>query len=167
MSNEYGLDVKYFQKWIKRALMDISRYTPSELARELLRMSRTANSDVIHEPEFDQWVPKPEPLKGEWWMCLSNDTNRCAPMVKVPQGWASIMMKDGTPIDTFISPDNCLIPMFRMVKAETGNVNYEKGQGHHCWWLKRNGIEIANFDNELHVDEIVSMNTAYHDTVNT
>lgn len=34
---------------------------------------------------------------------------------------------------------------------------YSKGNGHHCFWLKKNGKAIANFDNESDVDEIIEM----------
>jgi len=34
---------------------------------------------------------------------------------------------------------------------------YGKTQGHHCWWLTVNGKEIANFDNESDVDEIIAL----------
>jgi hypothetical protein len=51
MNNDYGLDVQYFRKWLDR-LSDISRYKPSELARELARMSRTADDKVMLEDEF-------------------------------------------------------------------------------------------------------------------
>ena len=52
-TNEYGLDVDYFQKWLAR-LQDISRFTPDELARELARMARAADSSVLNEKEFRQ-----------------------------------------------------------------------------------------------------------------
>ena len=52
-TNRYGLDVAYFRKTINRELNhDISNYTPSELARVLARLSRTADSKVMFEPEF-------------------------------------------------------------------------------------------------------------------
>ncbi len=34
---------------------------------------------------------------------------------------------------------------------------YTKTQGHHCWWLNKNGKALANFDNEREVDEIIKM----------
>jgi hypothetical protein len=52
MTNRYGVDVDYFEKWIKRSLSDLSNYKPDELARELARMARTADSEVLREPEF-------------------------------------------------------------------------------------------------------------------
>lgn len=57
MTNEYGLDVSYFQKIIKRELLDIRRQTPSDLARVLARMSRTADPSVMFEPEFRALEP--------------------------------------------------------------------------------------------------------------
>ena len=54
MTNEYGLDVDYFERLIKRELSDIRNQTPSDLARVFARMSVTADSSVIFEEEF-QW----------------------------------------------------------------------------------------------------------------
>lgn len=34
---------------------------------------------------------------------------------------------------------------------------YSKGNGHHCFWLKKNGKAIANFDNESDVDAILEL----------
>lgn len=34
---------------------------------------------------------------------------------------------------------------------------YSKGQGHHCWWLKKDGVSLAHFDKESDVDEIIEM----------
>ena len=50
--NEYGLDVSYFKNWLMRVHRDIKQYTPDELARELARMSRTADDKVMKEDEF-------------------------------------------------------------------------------------------------------------------
>lgn len=66
--NEYGLDAEYFAEKLKLILRDISRYTPAEMARELARMSVTADESVLGEDEFKQggWIsvkermPKPE-----------------------------------------------------------------------------------------------------------
>ncbi|MGU5685240.1 hypothetical protein ACV1DN_13610 [Aeromonas allosaccharophila] len=52
MTNEYGLDVDYFRKRLKRVLRGIERYTPEELARELARTAATASQEVLNEPEF-------------------------------------------------------------------------------------------------------------------
>lgn len=51
-SNRYGVDVSYFKKWFDRAFKDLSNYKPDELARELARMSRTADDTVLLESEF-------------------------------------------------------------------------------------------------------------------
>jgi len=53
MKNEYGLDVSYFKAKIKRIIRDIDRYTPDEFAREMARMSVTADGSVIKEKEFN------------------------------------------------------------------------------------------------------------------
>lgn len=50
--NEYGLDVGYFEKIIKRELSDISCFKPDEFARVCLRMAMTASSETINEKEF-------------------------------------------------------------------------------------------------------------------
>jgi len=36
---------------------------------------------------------------------------------------------------------------------------YSKTQGHHCWWLNKNGKALANFDNEKEVDAIIEQST--------
>ena len=33
---------------------------------------------------------------------------------------------------------------------------YTKIQGHHCWWLAKNGKSLANFDSESDVDDIIN-----------
>tara|TARA_R110002153_G_scaffold156209_2_gene308304 strand:+ start:216 stop:407 length:192 start_codon:yes stop_codon:yes gene_type:complete len=58
MSNEYGLDCKYFQRKLKLIIRDAINYTPSEMARELARMSKAADSSVIlNEEEFNTVMP--------------------------------------------------------------------------------------------------------------
>lgn len=52
MTNQWGLDVQYFERLIKRELSDIRNQTPSDLARVFARMSRTADKDVMFESEF-------------------------------------------------------------------------------------------------------------------
>lgn len=46
------LDSNYFAKKIKIILRDIKDYQSDELARELLRLGRTADDSVLSEPEF-------------------------------------------------------------------------------------------------------------------
>ena len=54
MTNEYGLDVDYFERLIKRELSDIRSQTPNDLARVFARMSKTADESVIFfEDEFN------------------------------------------------------------------------------------------------------------------
>lgn len=53
--NRYGLDVAYFRKLINRELnRSLVDFTPDELARVFARASRTADPDVMHEPEFSR-----------------------------------------------------------------------------------------------------------------
>lgn len=59
MPNEYGLDHHYFTEKLEIIQRDISRYTPDELARELARLSRTADAKVLAEPEFNQQATQP------------------------------------------------------------------------------------------------------------
>jgi len=54
MKNEYGLDVSYFKKKLKLIVRDADRYTPDEMARELLRLSSAASTKVVIEPEFQK-----------------------------------------------------------------------------------------------------------------
>lgn len=52
-TNRYGLDVAYFRNLFNRELnRTLQDYKPSELARNLLRMARTADDSVIAEDEF-------------------------------------------------------------------------------------------------------------------
>jgi len=56
MENRYGVDVTYFEVWNDRIFNSesgLTNYKPDELARELARMSRTADSEVLKEPEFN------------------------------------------------------------------------------------------------------------------
>ena len=32
---------------------------------------------------------------------------------------------------------------------------YSKTEGHHCWWLNKDGKALANFDDEKEVDAII------------
>ncbi len=50
--NRYGVDTQYFTLWFDRSLRELENYKPGELARELARMSRTADSSVLLEKEF-------------------------------------------------------------------------------------------------------------------
>ena len=60
MTNEYGLDVHYFEKVIKRELSDIGRQRPSDLARVFARLSVTADRSVIFEDEFQRLAKTPQ-----------------------------------------------------------------------------------------------------------
>lgn len=37
------------------------------------------------------------------------------------------------------------------------NVKYTKTEGHHCWWLNKDGKALASFDNEKDVDDIITL----------
>jgi hypothetical protein len=51
--NRYGVDVSYFRKTINRELnRPLSDFRPDELARVFARLSKTADPDVMSEPEF-------------------------------------------------------------------------------------------------------------------
>ena len=51
--NEYGLDTHYFESKLS-GFTDLSRFTPAELSRSLLRLAVTADADVFLEPEFQK-----------------------------------------------------------------------------------------------------------------
>lgn len=54
-TNRYGVDVAYFRNLINRELnRPLVDYRPDELARVLLRMAVTADSQVLSEPEFSK-----------------------------------------------------------------------------------------------------------------
>ena len=66
MKNRYSVDTSYFRKLLKRALTNLADYKPDELARELARMSKTADAKVLLEPEFsDEGVRVAYELLGE------------------------------------------------------------------------------------------------------
>lgn len=69
MKNRYGVDVGYFEKWIKRSLSDLSNYKPDELARELARMARTADSEVLKEDEFNGASIREVRFESALWTC--------------------------------------------------------------------------------------------------
>lgn len=50
--NRFGLDMQYFHLWFDRSLYHLNNYKPTELARELARMSRAADRNVLLEKEF-------------------------------------------------------------------------------------------------------------------
>ena len=52
--NEYGLDVNYLSEKLSLLLRDISRYTPSEMSRALVRLSIVADEKVMKEKEFSK-----------------------------------------------------------------------------------------------------------------
>lgn len=52
MTNRYGLDADYFTKKMQLIIRDIDNYKPSEFARELARMAKTADEKVLNENEF-------------------------------------------------------------------------------------------------------------------
>lgn len=59
--NRYGLDVGYFRNLFNRELnRTLQNYRPDELARNLLRMARTADKSIIAESEFTG------ELKAQW-----------------------------------------------------------------------------------------------------
>jgi hypothetical protein len=54
-TNRYGLDMSYFRGVINRELMmALDNHKPDELARVFARLSVTADSSVIREPEFNK-----------------------------------------------------------------------------------------------------------------
>ena len=54
MKNRYRLDVSYFQGKLAQVTSSLDNYTPEELARELARLSVTADESVIlNEDEFN------------------------------------------------------------------------------------------------------------------
>ncbi len=55
MKNQYGLDVSYFESKLKIVLRDVANYTPQEMARELHRLSMTADENAVCE-EVDKYI---------------------------------------------------------------------------------------------------------------
>lgn len=54
--NEYGLDTQYFINKLSLIIRDAENYTPDEMARELARLSITADKAVILESEFSGYA---------------------------------------------------------------------------------------------------------------
>ena len=52
MQNEYGLDVSYFESKLTQVMRDINCYKPEEMARELFRLAKTANKNIVLESDF-------------------------------------------------------------------------------------------------------------------
>ena len=46
MTNEYGLDSRYFKEKLSQIVRDADRYTPSEMKRALRRLSRVAKRQI-------------------------------------------------------------------------------------------------------------------------
>lgn len=80
-TNRYGLDVSYFDSLLARVARDLSDYTPGEFAREMARMSRTADEKVLLEPEFNA-EEKPSLVLEE---CTGQEAISCG----FKQGWIS------------------------------------------------------------------------------
>lgn len=78
MTNEYGLNYKYFQSKLSIVAWDAENYTPDEMARELARLSISANDKVIlGEPEFNhisqagkKVVSKMESTTSDGWISV-------------------------------------------------------------------------------------------------
>lgn len=57
------VDTAYFENKLKLVLRDLDQYNADELARELARLAKVADEDVLQEPEFHvgqpgwHWVP--------------------------------------------------------------------------------------------------------------
>lgn len=45
-ANAHGLDVSYFEEKLSLVQRDLSYYTPKEMARELVRLADTADTDA-------------------------------------------------------------------------------------------------------------------------
>ena len=55
------------------------------------------------------------------------------------------------------SKECCEEDLLEKFKAEFVTNPYSKTQGHHCWWLNKNGKALANFNDEKEVDNIIKM----------
>jgi hypothetical protein len=85
-TNRFGLDVSYFRKTIDRELCrDLSNFRPDELARVCARLARTADKDVLKEPEFNELAEELSRTKAELEEAkrLLNDMAMGAHMAKV------------------------------------------------------------------------------------
>lgn len=49
MTNEYGLDVRYFRSKLSTVINGLENYTPDELARELVRLADTADCEEMRK----------------------------------------------------------------------------------------------------------------------
>ncbi len=82
--NRYGLDVSYFRNLFNRELnRTLQNYRPHELARNLMRMARTADKAVISEPEFTgelkaQWQAEAFDVAESMCKRMSESIRKCA-----------------------------------------------------------------------------------------
>lgn len=119
MKNRYGVDSSYFTSKLALVIRDIADYTPDELARELARLSATADSNVLAEDEF-QPLGRSEQLPAK----------PIASMIHAVKG-----------IDNFDGEKNhyfCLATVDksgRWISAETGNpLITREGEAILEWW---------------------------------
>lgn len=52
MKNSYGLDVDHFRRQLGRLSRDLDGLTPTDLARSCARLARSADAQVLQQPEF-------------------------------------------------------------------------------------------------------------------
>lgn len=50
--NQFGTDCHYFNEKLSQVIRDLPNYTPTELARQLARLARSADESVLQEREF-------------------------------------------------------------------------------------------------------------------
>lgn len=81
MSNEYGLDYKYFEEKLSLIVRDASRYTPGEMLRELSKYVEVARCSMKEPPlSVEQQAARIKELKVEneaLRMLIINHNNAC------------------------------------------------------------------------------------------
>lgn len=83
-ANRYGLDMSYFRNLFDRELnRPLHNHTPKELARVLARASRTADREVMFEPEFMNGMVKvPVEITPQMWSKGRSEIERVIARIK-------------------------------------------------------------------------------------